>query len=624
VAVDVELLEIRDFLRAHPPFDALPDGVLETLPKSLSVRYARRGTVFPPADADGRCLYVVRQGAVELRDARGELAMKLGEGDFYDAVCRESAESVFAGTCTEDTLLYLLPCATVDGLRRQHESFGEHFEASLTLRLKKALRALQEAPAAGAGSLGAIQVGALVGRAPICVSPDASVREAAQCMTEHRVSCALVTAADGQLLGLVTDRDLRTRCVAAGLPYDTPVRAIMTAEVHTVSPNTPGFQALMTMTRLNVHHLPVVSGERAVGVITTTDLVRHESANAVYLVGDIRKAASVDVLAALSRKLPEMQVQLALSGASAAQVGEAVAAIADAIAVRLMELAELAHGAPPVPYLWVAGGSQARREQTSHSDQDNAIILADDARPEDDAYYAAVAGFVNDGLHACGFVRCPGDVMASNAEWRQPVRRWRQYFDKWINQPEPKALMLSSVFFDLRAVRGPAGLLADLQADNLARSKDNKIFLAYMAGNALTHRPPLGFFRNFVLIAGGEHHKTLDLKHRGVVPIVDLARVYALAEGLPQVNTLERLQAAAGSLSLSREGARDLEDAWHFIATLRLRHQAGQLRRGDPADNFLAPNSLSAMERSHLKDAFAAIATMQTTLERRYPSGRFF
>jgi CBS domain-containing protein len=214
--------------------------------------------------------------------------------------------------------------------------------------------------------------------------------------------------------------------------------------------------------------------------------------------------------------------------------------------------------------------------------------------------------------------------MASNAEWRQPARRWRQYFDKWINQPEPKALMLSSVFFDLRAVRGPAGLLADLQADTLARSKDNKIFLAYMAGNALTHRPPLGFFRNFVLIAGGEHHKTLDLKHRGVVPIVDLARVYALAEGLPQVNTLERLQAAAGSLSLSREGARDLEDAWHFIATLRLRHQAGQLRRGDPADNFLAPDSLSAMERSHLKDAFAAIATMQTTLERRYPSGRFF
>jgi CBS domain-containing protein len=145
-----------------------------------------------------------------------------------------------------------------------------------------------------------------------------------------------------------------------------------------------------------------------------------------------------------------------------------------------------------------------------------------------------------------------------------------------------------------------------------------------MAGNALTHRPPLGFFRNFVLVAGGEHDKTLDLKHRGVVPIVDLARVYALAEGLPQVNTVERLQAAAGSPSLSGEGARDLEDAWHFIATLRLRHQAEQLRRGGRADNFLAPDSLSAMERSHLKDAFAAIATMQTTLERRYPSGRFF
>ncbi|UCH47988.1 MAG: cyclic nucleotide-binding/CBS domain-containing protein [Betaproteobacteria bacterium] len=619
--MEIELIEIREFLAAHHPFDALPADVLDRLPKKLTVRYLRRGTSVPPADAGSRDLYIVRQGAVETRDQRGELIDKLGEGDVLTAACTRSRDDAAMTSVTvEDTLVYLLPCEQLDGLRSAYPDFARHFDATLTERLEKAIEVLQQMPQRGSGLL-TVAVGSLVKRPAVFVGPQASIREAAQRMSNERVSSLLVMQGD-ELLGMVTDRDLRNRCIAADVAISRPVTEIMTTQVYTISSELAGFEALMQMTRLNVHHLPVVDGRRVAGMVSTTDLIRHESANAVYLAGDVSKADSVEVLVEISRQLPEMQIQLALAGASARHVGDAVSTVNDAITQRLLRLAEAQLGAPPVAYAWVTGGSHARREQTSHSDQDNALIISDDFTTEHESYFESLARFVNDGLNACGFVYCPGDVMASNSQWRQPRAAWRRYFDTWINEPEPMALMLSSVFFDLRVVHGDASLLESLQQENLEKTRANGIFLAYMVANALTHRPPLGFFRNIVLIHGGEHDKTFDIKLRGVVPVVDLARVYSLAEGLEEVNTLDRLRAAAGTKALSAEGARNLEDAYDFIATLRVQHQARQLRAGEKADNFIASSEISGLERRHLKDAFRMIATMQQAIEQRYQSSR--
>jgi CBS domain-containing protein len=618
--MDIELIEIREFLAAHHPFDALPADVLDRLPKMLTVRYLRRGTPVPPQDAGQRDLFIIRQGAVETRDQRGELIDKLGEGDVLTAACTNGNEARMSSVTAEDTLAYLLPCERFDRLRSAYSDFAKRFDATLTERLQKAIEVLRQMPQRGSGLL-TVAVGSLVKRPPVFVGPQASIRDAAQRMSNERVSSLLVMQG-GDLLGMVTDRDLRSRCVAADVGTNRPVTDIMTTRVHTVSSEMAGFEALMRMTRLNVHHLPVVDGRRVAGMLSTTDLIRHESANAVYLAGDVSKANSVEALVEISHTIPELQIQLALAGASARHVGEAISTVNDAITRRLLDLAEAKLGAPPVTYAWVTGGSHARREQTSHSDQDNALIISDEFTAEHESYFESLARFVSDGLNSCGFVYCPGNVMASNSQWRQPRAAWRRYFDTWISEPEPMALMLSSVFFDLRVVHGDASLLESLQRENLDKTRSNGIFLAYMVSNALTHRPPLGFFRNIVLIHGGEHDKTFDIKLRGVVPVVDLARVYSLAEGLCDVNTLDRLRAAAGTKVLSAEGARNLGDAYDFIATLRVQHQARQLRAGEKADNFIASNELSALERRHLKDAFGMIATMQEAIEQRYQSSR--
>jgi CBS domain-containing protein len=290
-------------------------------------------------------------------------------------------------------------------------------------------------------------------------------------------------------------------------------------------------------------------------------------------------------------------------------------------------LAEEQLGPPPVPYVWLCGGSQARREQSAHSDQDNALLIADGMAAGDDDWFAALAKRVTDGLDACGFVYCPGNAMASNPKWRQPLQQWRRYFSDWIDKPDPKALMLSSIFFDLRPVHGDLQLFETLQSEVLGKTRNNGIFIAYLAANALQHRPPLGFFRNFVLVHDGEHDDTLDIKRRGIAPITDIARLSALSLGLSQTNTAERLQAAAEAVGeeggLSPGMAGNLIDALAFIARLRIQHQAEQIRAGLPPDNYLPPAALSELERKHLKEAFKVIQLMQDTLDNRYQGGRF-
>lgn len=236
-------------------------------------------------------------------------------------------------------------------------------------------------------------------------------------------------------------------------------------------------------------------------------------------------------------------------------------------------------------------------------------------------YFAELSKYVADGLNAAGYVYCPGEMMATTDKWRQPLAVWKKYFRGWIEEPEPMALMLSSVFFDLRPVHGETALFEELRALILEKARANRLFVAHMVGNALKHEPPLGFFRNFVLIRGGEHDHQLDLKHAGVVPIVDIARIYALEGGIAEVNTLDRLRTESDARVLSPEGRRDLQDAYEFIAGTRLKHQAAQIREGARPDNYLTPDELSQFERSNLKDAFSVVKTIQSALANAYGTG---
>lgn len=478
-------------------------------------------------------------------------------------------------------------------------------------------------PAAHALNLLTTPVSTLIKRQPITLAPTASIRETAELMRSQRVSSVLLIE-QGHLFGLVTDRDLRNRVLAEGLDTARPVADIATLAPLTVDAASPAFEALLLMARHNIHHVPIMQGRQVVGMLTATDLTEQHSTSPVYLAGDIYRQTEVPALARISQGIKRLQQHLAAADASAYSTGHIITALTDAFTSRLIQLAEAKLGPAPVDYVWVTAGSQAREEQTAKTDQDNCLVLDDsfnEAAHGD--YFRAFSRFVCDGLDACGYVHCPGEMMAMTDAWRQPRQRWAEYFEHWINSPDPKALMLTCVFFDLRAIHGQPALLEGLRRDVLQRTRGNSLFLAYMVSNALKHRPPLNMFGQIAPTRGGEHPGTIDLKHSGIVPIVDLARVYALAGGLDVANTHDRLMAAGHAGEISLQGAHDLRDALEFLAKMRIAHQARQMAAGQGPDNFLELSELSNFERSHLKDAFGVVQTLQGVLGQRYQSGRF-
>jgi len=471
--------------------------------------------------------------------------------------------------------------------------------------------------------LAATPLRALLQREPVTVAPTASIRETAELMRTNRVGSVLVVE-QGRLLGIVTDRDMRNRVIARGLDSARPIAEITTAAPLTADLRATAFDALLLMARQNIRHVPVMDGARIAGVITASDLTRQHTTSAVFLAGEIHKQDSIEGLQQSSSRIRELQRALAVADATAYATGHVITAMTDALTARLLQLAEAQLGSPPVDYAWVAAGSQARCEQTAKSDQDNCLIL-DDAYDEGrhGEYFRDLAKFVCDGLDACGYVYCPGEMMAMTDTWRQPLRRWKQYFQRWILEPEPKALMLTCVFFDLRKVHGRDELLDELRSDMLRLAAGNSIFLAYMVGNALSRRPPLSVFGRITPARSGLQRGKIDLKHLGIVPIVDLARVYALAGGHPAVNTYDRLDVAAQGREVSEQSARDLRDALEFLAITRIHHQVRQIEAGQTADSFLALSELSNFQRTQLKDAFLVVQGLQDVIGQRHQAGRF-
>ncbi|MEO7132209.1 MAG: DUF294 nucleotidyltransferase-like domain-containing protein [Dermatophilaceae bacterium] len=615
---DVDVTEVSDFLAEQAPFAVMPRPDLEQLSRSLTIRYARRGTQVMRVGRANDEVFVVRSGAVQITDDNGLLIERGDEGNVFGSSALGGRPSRFDIEAIEDTLLLVLPGAVFHGLTADHPAIDDFFSEQRATRLRHALHL--PAHAARHQVILRTRLRDLLHRAPITTTGDTTVRAAAQLMAREQVSSLIVVDGD-RLTGILTDRDLRTRVLAAGRGPETPVRTVMTSDPVTAPPDDLAMQLILEMTSRNIHHIPVVDGVRPVGMLTSTDLMRLEHASPIHLVGDIAKARDLDTLVALSQRLPHIIDQLVHEDATADGIGRIVTAVGDAIERRLLTLAQERLGPSPVAFAWIVLGSQARFEQGPGSDQDNALVLSDDAQPEHAAYFEALAREVVEGLTACGYPRCPGDVMATNPQWRQPLREWKRLFSSWIHEPVPDAVLRSAIFFDLRCLHGDERLVEELQAHVADRAPHGQRFLAHLAGAAAANEPPIGFFRGFVVERQGEHRDRLDLKRGGVHTIVEIARARALSRGLPQVNTLARITASAGAGVMAADTAADLRDAFEFIRMVRLAHQARQLRAGQEPDNFVAPDELSGFEKRHLRDAFQIIRSAQQTLIQSHPLG---
>lgn len=612
-----ELGDHYAFLETHLPFSYLSEEALTRAVRALEISYHRAGEVLFEVGATIDRLFVIRKGAVDVWGSGGALVAREAEGDcFAYPALLTGGEARRKAVCVEDTLLFELPVAVFDELRASFKRFDQFFGVAHESRLRAVLA---EEPEESGGML-VPPLREMVRREPVFIAASATITEAAAKMAEHHISCLLVGSTE-DLGGILTDRDLRNRVLAKGLDGSTRVASVMTERPFTVDADARALEALIAMTQSKVHHLPVMEGARVLGMVSSTDLLRVQAAHPVYVLEELGQQTTLEGLVRTSKRLPDVVTRLVRADLPAPAVARVVTLFADAATRRLLELATEALGPAPGPYAWVALGSQARFELGLGSDQDNALVIGDGVE-DPSGWFPKAAEQVVEGLAACGFPHCPGDVMATNPKWRKSAGEWRRGFESWIDEPDPQALVNLGVFFDMRAVAGDAELVAGLRQPVLARAADNQRFLACVARAALELVPPLGFFRQLVLEPGGKEGKTLDIKRRGVAPIVSLARLYALMGGIEEVETVARIREAPSHHALAAEDAASLLDAYAFIAQSRSRHHARQIADGVRPDNALPPSTLSSFERAHLKDAFRVVAARQSGVEHRFMTGR--
>lgn len=613
--------EITRFLQEIPPFSQLTQAQVQRLSDVIQIEYfPAHHDILVYGGKPTEYLYIIQRGSVDLlrENEHGiQIFDTLGEGDLfgYPSLIRKKPPIVTVRT-REEALIYLLPASTFHQLRRDIPAFTRFFASSTIERLNHRLQARE---ASASPDLFRLHLRDLIPRNPIIVPATISIREAAQTMSKHNISSVIIESTPP---GILTDRDLRNRVLSVGVSDSTPVSEVMSTPIVTLPSNSFVFEALLIMLERGFHHLPVVEDNTIIGLVTDTDILRQQSKSPLFLPRQLQRAETIEDLRAYSHLVTSTVGALLDAGARVSDIGRVVAIAHDSLVKRLLKDAEQSLGPPPCPYAWLVMGSEGRYEQTLRTDQDNALIYADDAPPEATTYFATLAHHVVNHLIECGFPPCPGNMMATNTQWCQPLSIWQDYFETWITTPKETALMRVAIFFDYRKVHGQLDVDSVLEP-SIKKGRENRVFLGHLAKIATRQHAPLSFFRQLVLERNGESHDLIDLKVRGTDLIVNIARLYALESGCRQTNTLQRLRGCIDSTSLSKAGAAELIAAFELISQLRLRHQYYQIKQGKPPDNQIPVHWLSALERRELKESLWAIARIQRNIELSFQTNVF-
>jgi len=611
-----------DLLQRHAPFDRMDQESLAYLTGHLKLAYYAKGRVIlEPRHGAVRTLFIVQRGLV-----RGDLGadslpqpgqLEFGEGECFPlGAVADNRPTAYTYTAAEDTFCYETGADVVAELMRRSPVFHAFHTQYANSLLQRSYAALQSDYAQLTVSQQPMHTALreLIRRDPLSCAPEDSLQSALQSMQRAKTGSIVIVSPDSAPLGIFTERDLLKRTAAGEIDLAKPIGSYMTVAPYTLPATASGAEAAMLMVKRGIRHVLVVDEGRLLGVVAERDLFALSRLSMRAISDSIDVARDFKDLKTAAAGMRRLENNMLAQGVGTENLTQLIATLNDKLSCRAIELQAVWHELSGIDWCWIALGSEGRREQTFATDQDNGIIFRD-TRPAAEVRELLLpfAQAVNRVLDACGFPLCKGNIMAGNPEWCLSLGEWQAKFSKWIRSPEPKALLNSTIFFDFRPLWGNAELAEELRNGLNLETHDNQRFLRAMAANALESQPPLGMFRNIVTSGRGRQAHTVNLKAQGSRPFVDAARIYALAAGLAQTNTAERLRAAGARLNIPPEEVEAMVDAFHFVLLLRLRHQ--HLATGDPGDiNRIDPDSLNALDRRILKEAFRQAHNVQSRL----------
>ncbi len=601
--------QVEDFLNTSAPFDVLDKEQKLELVKHTELIYLTADNV-GDLQKGKSSLFLIQNGQFSVQDSDAPLR-HLSEGDYFGytnimekrnfslSISVDSPGLVYCFEASAVTPLFELPAIRnfFDGLR--NNALQNHaISDSNSMWLYKGLEDV-------------------INKSPVSVDIETSITVAAQIMTNQKVSSLLVTRED-KLIGIITDRDLRSRVVAASLDTHLPVSHIMTPNPAQIMGNRTLFDALALMTERNIHHLPVIDQQTLVplGMVTASDIIRHQRGNVLFIIGELSKAENLYELTRLSWQLPHYFSAHAKKAGDYDIAGKILSQATDIMTRKLIGFFQQANGKAPMMFAWLVYGSQAREDQTMGSDQDNGLLLAERPSEAQAEYFAKMADYVCNGLAKCGIKLCDGNIMASNPKLRLSLEEAIEEAKRWVKAPTKDAIMHFNIFLDVRCAAGDISLFKQLQRQRAPLMKQN-MFLAALTRNSNEISVPLSMFQKFIYEKGRKEKDVIDLKTRAVALINNIARIYALADGVTLPNTLARLDALSENSQLSKKDATNLRDIWLFLNRLRWRHQL----ENKVTDNRVSVSSLSSIEKHQLKAAFKAIERTNQAMVMKFSGG---
>jgi CBS domain-containing protein len=623
------LEEVINFLRKEPPFQFLDDATLKSIAGNLSMEFYPKDTVIlkqdgPPSDS----LRIIKKGGVKvlMRAESGEdmVIDYRGEGDnfgFLSLIGRDKGKATVIAI--DDTICYTLGKDRVLKLLETSPAVTEYFMSYLSRYVDRTYREMQNKGIFRSSDrfLFTTPAGNIASEV-ISVDEDTTIQEAANVMVKNKISSLIIRDKRDVPVGIITDKDLRAKVVAKGRSASEPVKNIMTISLIRVDARDSCFEAVLKMIKYNIHHMLVIEDGSLKGIMTNHDLMLLQGTSPLSFANDIENQQSIDGLIAVSNKINNIVGILLKEGTRASNITKIITEINDRLVKKVIEITERQYGRPPVPYCWIVFGSEGRKEQTFKTDQDNAVVYSDPESGEEEeaakVFFAGFTSLVRDGLLRIGFPLCPADYMASNPQWCQSLRVWKKYFQRWVGEPVPDAVLKSFIFFDFRPIYGNFSLAEKLRDSLKSMLAGQAVFFGHMANQMMRNTPPVGFFKSFVVEKSGEHKDEFNLKIKGLTPLIDIIRLFALEKGIRETSTLGRMKALREIHPIVKQYADELEQAYEFLMVLRIHHQFGQIREGRNPDNFINPNKLSNIERKTLREAFHLISKLQAEITEIY------
>jgi CBS domain-containing protein len=620
-----------ELLSRHAPFDRMDRDALVYLAERAQLSYFPKDTnIVTPDMGPVNTFYIIQRGKVLARQT-GEInlteysSLTLGGGESFpigSVMARRASTNAYIAI--EDTFCYQLAAEDFLHLMEISLSFNQYCTQYIATLLNQSRRQLQVQFAQLAAEQQSMNspLSAIISKKPISVTPETTIRQVVEVMVAGHVGSMVVVDDRQRPVGIFTQSDAMKRILLPGLSLDGPISSVMSNHPHALSDHAHVYDAALAMAMHSVRHVLAVDEEgKLQGVVSERDLFTLQRVGLRQIRQSIEGAADIHALKQAGADVRQLALNMLAQGVGAEQLTQFISALNDTVTRRVLQLNLAQHDLYGIEWAWLAFGSEGRDEQTFSTDQDNGIIyLCTDIQNRDELELRllAFAQDVNRDLDTVGFTYCKGNIMACNPDLCLTLEAWEEKFSRWIRVPEPQALLNASIFFDFRALYGATHLGDRLRLSLLAQTRNTPLFLHMMAANAMQVSPPLGKIRDFLTDLEPDQPGCIDLKKYGARIFIDAARIFALASGVHNTNTVQRLKLSSQRMGVKAEEVAAITEGFNFIQLLRLRHQHFETEHGRAGDNYINPDQLNELDRRILKEAFRQARKLQQRLKLDY------